>query len=342
VSTSDFRQIAIRNELGKGERLFRAAVTAFCSLTRPSRREIAQLEDLTLPLFDSVSDDSLRYVAAALSENSFAPPALVRRLCEEPADIAAPLLMRSAALSDVDLIALIGRHGQAHARAVALRSHLSPVIAGLVRALETAKPDEPSVPASQSAVVTSGKPDPMLEFDLPPLVSGQPGSDAVEAVRERLRAMMRPEPALGVTAVQSPLFDPYPKLRETALTGHLPFFQTALADATGVDFGVVRKITEGSSYASLAIALRAIELSEERAFVLVAAIFPESFRHSDAIRLFLERYRLIHPAAASDRLRDWKAEAIDTISTGIAVSRPANNDVEDEYDWSAEAELKAS
>ncbi|RWE93635.1 MAG: hypothetical protein EOS81_18235, partial [Mesorhizobium sp.] len=82
MSSSDFRQIAIRTEAGKAERLFRAAVSAFCSLTRPSRREIAQLEDLTLPLFDEVSVESRRYVAAALSECEYAPTALVRRLAE--------------------------------------------------------------------------------------------------------------------------------------------------------------------------------------------------------------------------------------------------------------------
>ena len=55
MSSSDFRQITIKSEAQKAERLFRAAVSAFCSLTRPSRREIAQLEDLALPLFDFVS-----------------------------------------------------------------------------------------------------------------------------------------------------------------------------------------------------------------------------------------------------------------------------------------------
>ena len=39
------------------------------------------------------------------------PAALVRRLADESVDIAAPLLIRSKVLSDVDLIALIGRHG---------------------------------------------------------------------------------------------------------------------------------------------------------------------------------------------------------------------------------------
>ena len=136
MSTSDFLQIATRAEAGKSERLFRASISAFCSLTRPSRREIGQLEDLTLPLFDSVSPEGLRYAAAALSECAHAPEALVRRLCESTVDIAAPLLARSKALTDIDLIALIGRHGLPHARAIAKRKELNVTIANLIRALE--------------------------------------------------------------------------------------------------------------------------------------------------------------------------------------------------------------
>ena len=136
MSSSDFRQITIKSEAQKAERLFRAAVSAFCSLTRPSRREIAQLEDLALPLFEFVSVESKRYVAAALSECPYPPAALVRRLCDESVDIAAPLLIRSTALSDIDLIALIGRHGFGHARAIGRRRSLNPTIARLVAALE--------------------------------------------------------------------------------------------------------------------------------------------------------------------------------------------------------------
>jgi len=158
VSSSDFRQIAIRTESGKAERLFRAAVSAFCSLTRPSRREIGQLEDLTLPLFDDVSVESRRYVAAALSECEYAPAALVRRLCEEPVDIAAPLLIRSRAVSDIDLIALIGRHGLPHARAIARRKDLNPTIADLIRALERptlVRVREPDVQAPAAPTVAA-------------------------------------------------------------------------------------------------------------------------------------------------------------------------------------------
>ncbi|WP_204279817.1 hypothetical protein, partial [Serratia marcescens] len=64
MSSSDFRHIAVRMETGKAERLFRAAISAFCSLPRPSRREIAQLEDLALPLFDDTPNEALRFGAA--------------------------------------------------------------------------------------------------------------------------------------------------------------------------------------------------------------------------------------------------------------------------------------
>lgn len=342
MSSSDFRQIAIQGEFGKGERLFRAAVTAFCSLTRPSRREVAQLEDLTLPLFDTVSADSLRYVAAALSECDFAPPALVRRLCEEDADIAAPLLMRSQVLTDVDLLALIGRHGESHARAVARRETLSPVIAGVVQSFDAAAGAQIPLQEDMPASLLPEKVTEMLEVE-----EGRTGETtakpaAADAARERLRAMMRPV-AGSAEPAPAPQLDSYAKLRETALTGHLPFFQTALADALGIDFRVARRITEEQGYGTLATALKALQLGEDRAFVIAAAVFPASFGHAEAVRLFLERYRLIHPGAAADRLRDWKAQSIAAIAARSTRPQAANEAFAEEgYDWSAEAQVKAS
>ena len=140
MTASDFHGIAIGNDASKAERLFRASVSAFCTLTRPSRREVVQLEDLTLPLYDDVSLEARRYVAAALSECAVAPARLVDRLANDRVDIAAPLLARSETLTDVDLIALIGRHGLPHARAIARRPELNPTIAQLIRALEAVAP----------------------------------------------------------------------------------------------------------------------------------------------------------------------------------------------------------
>ncbi|OBQ82117.1 DUF2336 domain-containing protein [Mesorhizobium sp. WSM3873] len=320
MSSSDFRHIAIRTEAGKAERLFRAAVSAFCSLTRPSRREIAQLEDLTLPLFDEVSVESRRYVAAALSECEYAPAALVRRLAEEPVEIAAPLLTRSNALSDIDLIALIGRHGLPHARAIARRKELNATIAHLIRALE--KPT--LVNTRPPETVTKLAP---VKPAVSPTEDNRPDAGVSEEnARRRLRSMMRPA---GESAAVNPFLgqSTYLKLRETALTGNLAFFQTALADALDIDFATARSITEQSGYAALLAALKALDLSEDRAFLIAVAIYPGEFPHPQAIRLFLDRYRLLHREAALDMVRAWKAETMSRAIRGNAIEtgRHASN-----------------
>lgn len=323
MSSSDFRQIAIRTESGKAERLFRAAVSAFCSLTRPSRREIGQLEDLTLPLFDDVSVESRRYVAAALSECEYAPAALVRRLCEEPVDIAAPLLIRSRAVSDIDLIALIGRHGLPHARAIARRKDLNPTIADLIRVLERptlvrVRDPEVQAPATPAAALVNA------EAAEDSATAQQPPGIAAENARRRLRSMMRTgDEALAARVDAFPGADTYVKLRETALTGNAAFFQTALADALDIDFSTARSLTANQNYASLLAALRSLDLSEDRAFLITVAIYPSLFPHPQAIRTYLDRYRLLHRDVALDRVRGWKAE---TVSRMVRDASPANSD----------------
>ncbi|MEO5322162.1 DUF2336 domain-containing protein [Mesorhizobium sp. CC13] len=304
MSASDFRQIAIGRENGKPERLFRAAVSAFCALPRPSRREIAQLEDLTLPLFDKVSVEARRFVSAALSESEYAPMGLVRRLCDESVDVAAPLLVRSPLLSDVALIALIGRHGLPHARAIARRPGLNQAIADLIRALERPRLVYPEVPADRSETPASAPRADHLEHSRS---EGTPATGALaETVRRRLRSMM----ASNVASAPEERAPAYERLKVTALTGNSAFFQTALADALEIDFQTARSITERSGYSSLIDALKALELQEEQAFLLAAATFPGHFAHAEGVRLFLERYRLLHRDVAMDRVREWKAAAV--------------------------------
>jgi len=314
VSSSDFRQIGNGAEPGKAERLFRAAVSAFCALTRPSRRESAQLEDLALPLFDSVSTESRRYVAAALSEIAHAPATLVRRLCDEPVGIAAPLLIRSKALNDIDLIALIGRHGLPHARAIARRPGLNPTIANLIRALERpslvkSDPGARALQASGPVATTTAEVAKPAPADDP----SAPHETAAESVRRRLRAMMLPAEAIGTDRLPPDHLartELYAKLRATALTGHIGYVQTALADALGIDFRQARSITETASYGDLIHALKALDLDTEQAFLLAAAIFPAYFGHAEGIRLFVDRYQLCHPGAAREKLRGWRAETL--------------------------------
>jgi uncharacterized protein (DUF2336 family) len=320
VSSSDFRQIAIRSESGKGERLFRAAISAFCSLTRPSRSEIAQIEDLTLSLFDGVSVESRRFVAAALSECEYPPATLVRRLCEEPVDIAAPLLIRSNALTDVDLVALIGRHGLPHARAITRRKNLNQTIADLIKALERPTLVRTTAPAPERT--DAPRPAKLIrnKADAPRVVGG-----AAETTRHRLRAIMAADQCGGAANLNAPAGSTYLKLRETALTGNAAFFQTALADALNLDFATARSLTESAAYSSLLVALRALDLGEDKAFLITVAVFPSLFPHPQAIRIFLDRYRTLHRDVALQKVDEWKAASLAGAVHQI-VHRPANVD----------------
>ncbi|MEQ1950739.1 hypothetical protein [Mesorhizobium sp. CN2-181] len=326
MSAADFRDIVVKNDGGKGERLFRASVSAFCAITRPSRREVTQLEDLTLPLFDQVSAEGRRFVAAALSECAIAPSRLIAKLTDDRIDVAAPLLMRSSLLSDVDLIALIARHGIAHARVIARRPALNPTIAQLIRALEASISAMPKIVRMSEAASK-----PVEQAIAPQPERGQ----AAEEVRSRLREMMRSDLRSAYSLETHVPADrsAFGKLRDTALTGNDTFFQTALADALGMNLPAARAITETSTYSSLLAALRALDLSEEQAFMIAAAIFPAQFAHPEAIRMFVERYRALDYDAARERVRGWKLEIVanwlqwsSAAGRGRRSARPGNAD----------------
>jgi uncharacterized protein (DUF2336 family) len=311
VSASNFRQIPVRGEKGKADRLLRAAISAFCSLTRPSRREIAQIEDLALPLLAMASAETRRFVAAALSECREPPSNLVLRLADEPVDIAAPLLVRSAALANIDLIALIGRHGLSHALAIAKRPGLAGPVVQLIDSLLASRTKD-TVPMQDAAAVAVAH----IPAESPPAPAREPGR-AAEETRQRLRAMMRAaRPGAHFENGAGQIFDEsagakhYEKLRSTALTGVRAFFQTALADALNIEFAKARALTETRSYSYLMVALRALDLDESQAFLLTSAVFPSMFGHPETIRLFLERYTVLHRDQALEQVGYWKIDAV--------------------------------
>lgn len=302
----------------RSERLFRAAVSAFCALTRPGRSEIAQFEELGLRLFDAQPKDAKRFAAAALSDAAQTSNALIHRLCDESVDVSAPLLIRCKALTDIDLIALIGRHGLSHARAIARRDHLHPTIAALIRALE-AQHAHVNEQIEEAPMLRDIRPQrPTLELVQPASASAQPpvapqpqpSGEAAERMRDRLRGFMVPAarlpgPAAPETGHREKIFA---RLKMTALTGNPAFFQTALADALDIEFSIARDITTSGGYSSLIAALKSVGLNDEQAYLITSAIYPTFFSHAEAVRLFVERYQLLHREAALEMLRGWRAE----------------------------------
>jgi uncharacterized protein (DUF2336 family) len=223
--------------------------------------------------------------------------------------IAAPLLIRSTVLSDIELIALIGRHGLPHARAIGRRRSLNPTIADLVRALE--RPSLVKTEKGESAMRETRPASPAGEA-WPAAAAPAPADTAAESVRRRLRTMMLPtgsgEGNLPPDLVAGKAS--FAKLRAAALSGRIGYFQMALADVLGIGFRQAEAITEATGYADLILALRVLELEAEQAFLLAAAIFPAHFGRPEGIRLFIDRYRLSHREAARERLRGWKAETL--------------------------------
>ena len=294
------------NRVEKSERLFRSAVDAYCSLTRPTKRDAAQLDDLTLPLLPLVSAEGRRFAAAALSESAPQATALVRRLAEEPLEISAPLLTRSANLTDIDLIGIIGRHGIGHAQAIGKRAHLNSNIAQVIKVLG----------AMEKAA--DGGTDPQAPADLDETTVEQtvaetfpaPEHDAAEAVRVELREMMRPSRKPAEAPAAAPLSWPEPsiifnRLLSTALTGVEAFFHTALSDALDVKFGAMKSLNEDDA-PGLVLVLRSFDLPVEQAFLLAALAYPYGAVGHEAVRSFVEDYRRIELAPARSTVTAWR------------------------------------
>lgn len=292
VLTADFRHIAFAEGRRNGERLFRAAITAFCTLARPTRREVAQLDDLALGLYDSVSRETRRFAAGALCECSSAPRGVVRRLCDEPAEISAPLLVRSHALSDIDLIALIARHGLSHARVIARRDDLNPAIAALIKAL---------IARAETQAATKA-----AEF--PREDSEKEQADTLEPVRDQLRALMRDEgKANGAEAHTAPFnADHYKALLDPALSGNIAAFAAALAHSLELPVDRARNLATAPTYSDLLACLKSVQLSAEQAFLITAATYPAQVTNPSAIRLFLQRFRAVSDKAAREKVENWR------------------------------------
>ncbi|MCO5156900.1 MAG: hypothetical protein M9945_09125 [Aquamicrobium sp.] len=266
---------------GKADRLLRAAVTSFCATARPTRRDAAQLDDLSVPLIGSVSDETLRFAAAALSETPYAPPALIRRLADLPVEISAPLLMRSPVLTPIDLLALIARHGAPHARAIAGRPGLDRRILLLIRTLDIA--GEGVKPASADEARTT------LRTMMRPAEDTTP-KEAAEPAPIRIRWEGEP----GV----------YRKLRSAALVGAPIVFHTALAGALGIDTAEAAAMVEDVDPARLIVALRALGLGAEEAFLVIQCLRPVRARRD--VANFLNAWEAVSREDAARVAAGWR------------------------------------
>jgi hypothetical protein len=79
--------------------------------------------ELALRLIDAAAVSERVAIAERLATYPSAPPAVVRRLARDAIEVAEPVLLHSPCLTAVDLEAIAATCGEAHARAIATRSH---------------------------------------------------------------------------------------------------------------------------------------------------------------------------------------------------------------------------
>jgi uncharacterized protein (DUF2336 family) len=88
--------------------------------------------DVMARLADDMETAVRAELAARFAEVADAPRTLIRRLANDEASVAEPVLARSPVLTDEDLLGVVRRHGQAHLRAVSNRTTVSEAVSDVI------------------------------------------------------------------------------------------------------------------------------------------------------------------------------------------------------------------
>jgi uncharacterized protein (DUF2336 family) len=319
--------------------ILRAAVCAFVALTKPTKRDCNQIEDLALSILPYTSPSTKRFVAAALANSHQAPNALVRSLCDELPEICAPLLLKSPALSALDLTLIVGSKSREHARIISKRDHLPNTVIEALALLDD--------PVAQ-ARITYGNVSKVSDLKLPALSNLKPVS--AQEARERLREIMAvtiEDPQLnisigttgtdvlplGANAIQQ-------RLEKLALHDQEGVFITALADLSGLPIAKILKFTRRKTSSELSTLLKSFDIDANAAFVMCAVFYPSIASNREEIRLFLNRHNALDAELAKDMVRGWKASEIMLTVKRKAANESLSSDEEahtlnEEIDWEA-------
>ncbi len=317
-----FRALEQPGHANRKDEILRASISAFVALSKPNKRDCNQIEDLALPILAFASDQTKRFVCAALAENASAPANLVRKLCDEPVEICAPLLLLSPVMTPIDLVAIIGRKGKDHARIIARRSHLPNDVIEALALVDDARVRARAAGSFDVADANSSS-------NIKPTTAAQARTLLAELAISLNKAEQAPLAANDLDDVEFAAAGIDAKLIRLALHEESGLFATALADATGLSFGRTQRLVKRIASGELLTALRALGVSVDSAFVTVCALNPHIGSSKLEIRLFRDRFEQLDQDKAVETLRRWKADEISVEFKRRAVNsdRIENEDV---------------
>jgi uncharacterized protein (DUF2336 family) len=289
-----------------------SAAGALVSLPRPGREDADRLDALSIPLFEKLSVEGKRRIAAVLSEcRSVLPEQLVEALVLQPLDISASLLISRAEIPDRILEIAIEQGGEPHARIIALKNNISLSVKSRIDALI-----ESIVPMTATEA---------QEYDRK--MSRQTAQTAIpeaptelERAQDRLRNMMMRKTLLEpqVKSVTAPFstsgsINIVARFINLALEGDADFLTTALADECSAPFSAVRPLVQRNSLHNLAVILKGLDFGATDTFAIVSAFNPQAFASREAIASFYLKFQGIADSeihALKQKLNEKPVQAV--------------------------------
>ena len=272
-----------------------SAAGAFVSLPRPGREDAIRLDALAVPLFEKLSIEGKRRIAAVLSEcRNIIPEQLCELLVLQPLDISASLLISRAEIADAILEKAIAYGGEPHARIIALRQNISLAVKTRIDAFI-----ESIVPMTDISLVSLGA-NPALST-----TNQTPAQTELEVAQERLRTMMMRKTLPENQPASEPHLLPFKtgedlnivaRFINLALAGEVDFLSTALSDEWSAPFAAVRPLILRNDLHTLSLLLKGLEFGATDTFAIVSAFNPAAFSSRTAIAAFYLKFQAISDA----------------------------------------------
>lgn len=286
----------------KYDSLIFCAAGAFVSLPRPGREDAERLDALAIPLFDQLSVEGKRRVAAVLSEcRSVIPEQLVQTLILQPLDISASLLISRAEIPDAMLEKAIEKGGEPYTRVISLKHNIS---AAMKKRIDDFI--ESIVPMTEARAAEQPK---IAKTEL-------------ELAQDRLRNMMMRQ-TLPKTFATSSAFEVgnepniVARFINLALEGDTDLLCTALADEWSAPFALMRPLVKRAELHTLSVLLKGLDFGATDTFAIVSAFNPMAFNSGNAVAGFYLKYQAIQEAEIHNLKQRFLAEtALPKISAG--------------------------
>lgn len=260
-----------------------ATVTSFENLRYPTKSELRQFAELFEPLFKASSEEAKRQAVAALSQCQTIPEAAALFIGSQPIGIAATFLTCSQAISDQTLITIARTQGGAHAKAIARRDNLSPMV---VDALVGVRQEMPGRGAAASPVAPSApipapaqQAQPAAVRQVVKTIPAEPASQSSlreEQMRQELRNLVRhiDPPADDRLGLRSLTETQEALLVRFARTRDADHFATALADTLSASRFLSERIMLDISGQQLATTLISLGLTDEDGAFILSRLYP--------------------------------------------------------------------